>query len=186
MARRDIRINSKGFILVFVNPFWHRPCQQGRPQKCIVFFYDNTDNGDNRNRKGNPCCLCFMSPRDIRSCARSSCCYRCLCCLLKRAGAWFYFFTTTQTTQTTQTTTGNEKPGCFTIYKQPGANHLGRYSSIQQDSIEGLLLVLPQVPGCAFGVIGNIFSRTSSINFINYSIRVISLTILHICCRCNY
>ena len=27
MARRDIRINSKGFILVFVNPFWHLPCR---------------------------------------------------------------------------------------------------------------------------------------------------------------
>ena len=27
MARRDIRINSKGCILVFVNPFWHLPCR---------------------------------------------------------------------------------------------------------------------------------------------------------------
>ena len=29
------------------------------------FLNDNTDNGDNRNRKGNLSCLCFMSPRDI-------------------------------------------------------------------------------------------------------------------------
>ena len=28
MARRDFCINSKGFILVFVNPFWHYQCQR--------------------------------------------------------------------------------------------------------------------------------------------------------------
>ena len=31
-----------------------------------------------------------MSLRDILCCACSSCCYRCLCCLLKREGACFF------------------------------------------------------------------------------------------------
>ena len=46
MARRDIRINSKGFILVFVNPYNHGLCQ---PR--TIFFYDNRDNKDNKEKK---------------------------------------------------------------------------------------------------------------------------------------
>ena len=30
MARRDIRINSKGFILVFVSPYCNKQCQLER------------------------------------------------------------------------------------------------------------------------------------------------------------
>ena len=43
MARRDICINRKGFILVFVNPYNHGLCL---PR--TIFFYDNRDNKDNR------------------------------------------------------------------------------------------------------------------------------------------
>ena len=48
MARRDIRINSKGFILVFVSPYNHGLCQ---PR--TIFFYDNRDNKDNKEKKDN-------------------------------------------------------------------------------------------------------------------------------------
>ena len=64
------------------------------------YFYDNTDNRDNKptateklsllssqkilcaenHNRGNLSCICCMSLRDILCCAHSSCCFCCPCC----------------------------------------------------------------------------------------------------------
>ena len=75
MARRDICINRKGFILVFVNP--------------LLFLTTTRTTGTTVIEKviSVVCVVCHFVTS--RSCARSSCCFCCLCCLLKRAGLGF-------------------------------------------------------------------------------------------------
>ena len=38
MARRDISINSKGFILVFVSPYCNKQCQLERAHDLVMSF----------------------------------------------------------------------------------------------------------------------------------------------------